>query len=104
MVETQLRRRGIHDEGVLRAMREIPREGFAPAESRLVAYQDEPTHIGNGQTISRPYMTALMAGKTGQPEHGDFLLRCQSAPWPSLVGFGAMADAEDAHGIFFEGE
>jgi protein-L-isoaspartate(D-aspartate) O-methyltransferase len=61
MVETQLRRRGIHDEGVLRAMREIPREEFVPPESRLVAYQDDPIHIGRGQTISQPYMTALMA-------------------------------------------
>jgi protein-L-isoaspartate(D-aspartate) O-methyltransferase len=61
MVEAQLRRRGIHDDGVLRAMLEIPREEFVPAESRLVAYQDEPIHIGHGQTISQPYMTALMA-------------------------------------------
>ena len=61
MVETQLRRRGIHDERVLQAMREIPREEFVPAESRLMAYQDEPIHIGHGQTISQPYMTALMA-------------------------------------------
>jgi protein-L-isoaspartate(D-aspartate) O-methyltransferase len=61
MVETQLRRRGIHDEGVLGAMLEIPRQEFVAAESRLVAYQDEPIHIGHGQTISQPYMTALMA-------------------------------------------
>jgi len=61
MVEAQLRRRGIHDERVLRAMREIPREEFVPAESRLLAYQDDPIHIGHGQTISQPYMTALMA-------------------------------------------
>ena len=61
MVEAQLRRRGIHDEGVLRAMREIPREEFVPVESRLVACEDDPIHIGHGQTISQPYMTALMA-------------------------------------------
>jgi protein-L-isoaspartate(D-aspartate) O-methyltransferase len=61
MVEAQLRRRGIHDERVLQAMREIPREEFVPAESRLMAYQDEPIPIGRGQTISQPYMTALMA-------------------------------------------
>jgi protein-L-isoaspartate(D-aspartate) O-methyltransferase len=61
MVDTQLRRRGIHDERVLAAMREIPREDFVPAESRLAAYQDDPIHIGHGQTISQPYMTALMA-------------------------------------------
>ena len=61
MVEAQLRRRGIHDERVLRAMREIPREEFVPADSRLVACEDDPIHIGHGQTISQPYMTALMA-------------------------------------------
>jgi len=61
MVETQLRRRGIHDERVLQAMREIPREEFVPVEARLMACQDEPIHIGHGQTISQPYMTALMA-------------------------------------------
>jgi protein-L-isoaspartate(D-aspartate) O-methyltransferase len=61
MVEAQLRRRGIRDERVLQAMREIPREEFVPAESRLMAYQDEPIPIGRGQTISQPYMTALMA-------------------------------------------
>jgi len=61
MVEAQLRRRGIRDERVLRAMREIPREEFVPAELRVLAYRDEPIHIGYGQTISQPYMTALMA-------------------------------------------
>ena len=61
MVDTQLRRRGIRDERVLAAMLEIPREEFVPLESRLVAYQDGPIHIGEGQTISQPYMTALMA-------------------------------------------
>src|SRR3954452_18035245 len=61
MIEAQLRRRGIRDRRVLRAMEEIPREEFVPAESRLMAYRDEPIHIGYGQTISQPYMTALMA-------------------------------------------
>jgi protein-L-isoaspartate(D-aspartate) O-methyltransferase len=61
MVDLQLRRRGIRDERVLAAMLEIPREEFVPLESRLVAYQDAPIHIGEGQTISQPYMTALMA-------------------------------------------
>jgi protein-L-isoaspartate(D-aspartate) O-methyltransferase len=61
MVETQLRRRGIQDRRVLRAIKEIPREEFVPAESRVIAYRDEPIHIGYGQTISQPYMTALMA-------------------------------------------
>jgi protein-L-isoaspartate(D-aspartate) O-methyltransferase len=61
MVEAQLRRRGIRDLRVLRAMGRIPREEFVPAESRLMAYRDDPIHIGYGQTISQPYMTALMA-------------------------------------------
>lgn len=61
MVERQLRRRGIRDERVLRAMSEIPREEFVPAELRVMAYGDAPVGIGCGQTISQPYMTALMA-------------------------------------------
>jgi protein-L-isoaspartate(D-aspartate) O-methyltransferase len=61
MVETQLRRRGIRDKRVLRAMQEIPREEFVPADLRVMSYRDEPLHVGYGQTISQPYMTALMA-------------------------------------------
>jgi protein-L-isoaspartate(D-aspartate) O-methyltransferase len=63
MVDTQLRRRGISDERVLAAMGEIPREEFIPVECRVLAYRDEPCNIGFGQTISQPYMTALMAQK-----------------------------------------
>jgi protein-L-isoaspartate(D-aspartate) O-methyltransferase len=61
MVDTQLRRRGIRDERVLAAMSEIPREQFISPESRLSSYADGPIAIGYGQTISQPYMTALMA-------------------------------------------
>jgi protein-L-isoaspartate(D-aspartate) O-methyltransferase len=61
MVDRQLRRRHIRDERVLRAMLEIPREEFVPAEVRLLACQDDPVDIGYRQTISQPYMTALMA-------------------------------------------
>jgi protein-L-isoaspartate(D-aspartate) O-methyltransferase len=61
MVELQLRRRGVRDERVLRAMGRIPREEFVPTEARVMAYRDDPIHIGYGQTISQPYMTALMA-------------------------------------------
>jgi protein-L-isoaspartate(D-aspartate) O-methyltransferase len=61
MVERQLRARGIRDERVLRAMGEIPREEFVPADLRVMAYGDAPVQIGWGQTISQPYMTALMA-------------------------------------------
>lgn len=61
MVEKQLRRRGVHDARVLEAMGEIPREEFVPLEWRVAAYGDAPVTIGYGQTISQPYMTALMA-------------------------------------------
>ena len=61
MVERQLRRRNIGDERVLSAMAEIPREEFVPAEEASAAYRDDPIPIGYGQTISQPYMTALMA-------------------------------------------
>src|SRR5690348_13424488 len=61
MIETQLRRRGIRDPRVLRAMNAVPREEFIPGDYRVLAYRDEPIHIGYGQTISQPYMTALMA-------------------------------------------
>ena len=60
MVEVQLCRRGIRDARVLRAMEEIPREEFVPHEARLLAYRDDPVPIGYSQTISQPYMTALM--------------------------------------------
>jgi protein-L-isoaspartate(D-aspartate) O-methyltransferase len=61
MVERQLRARGIHDERVLAAMLEIPREEFVPEPHRASSYADEPASIGHGQTISQPYMVALMA-------------------------------------------
>jgi protein-L-isoaspartate(D-aspartate) O-methyltransferase len=61
MVEMQLRRRGIRDRRVLEAMARIPREEFVPPEARFSSYQDLPVYIGHGQTISQPYMTALMA-------------------------------------------
>jgi protein-L-isoaspartate(D-aspartate) O-methyltransferase len=61
MVESQLRRRGIRDRSVLQAMLEIPREEFVAPYERVFAYRDDPIHIGYGQTISQPYMTALMA-------------------------------------------
>jgi protein-L-isoaspartate(D-aspartate) O-methyltransferase len=61
MVEKQLHRRGITDERVLAAMLMIPREEFVPLEARILSHRDEPVSIGSGQTISQPYMTALMA-------------------------------------------
>ena len=61
MVERQLRRRGIHDERVLAAMAEVPRELFLPADQRRRAYRDGALRIGEGQTISQPWIVACMA-------------------------------------------
>jgi protein-L-isoaspartate(D-aspartate) O-methyltransferase len=61
MVERQLRRRGIHDERVLAAMNEVPRERFVPEELRRRAYRDGALQIGEGQTISQPWIVACMA-------------------------------------------
>ncbi len=60
MVETQLRKRGVKDERVLSAMATVPRHEFVPAQSRGLAYADEPLAIGGGQTISQPYIVAAM--------------------------------------------
>ena len=60
MVKKQLENRGIQDEGVLRTMRETPRHLFIPEYLRDMAYDDGPLPIGEGQTISQPYIVALM--------------------------------------------
>ncbi len=60
MVEEQLVRRGLRDEDVLAAMRSVPRHLFVPGEGAAEAYADSPLPIGLGQTISQPYMVALM--------------------------------------------
>lgn len=60
MVDDQLVRRGIGDPKVLEAMAAIPREAFVPESLRSAAYRDSPLMIGHGQTISQPYMVALM--------------------------------------------
>jgi protein-L-isoaspartate(D-aspartate) O-methyltransferase len=60
MVERQLRRRGIHDERVLAAMGEVPRELFVPESERRRAYRDGALRIGEGQTISQPWIVACM--------------------------------------------
>src|SRR5918996_4912959 len=61
MVERQLRRRGIDDERVLAAMATVPRERFLPATQRRRAYRDGAVRIGEGQTMSQPWIVACMA-------------------------------------------
>lgn len=60
MVEQQLRARGIHDGRVLAAMAEVPRECFVPDGAPGAAYADSPQPLAAGQTVSQPYIVALM--------------------------------------------
>lgn len=60
MVDRQIARRGVRDDHVLDAMREVPREAFVPAGMEEFAYEDSPLPIGIGQTISQPYIVGLM--------------------------------------------
>jgi len=65
MVEEQMASRGITDERVLEAMRRVPRHLFVPTDRRGRAYDDAPLPLGDGQTISQPYMVAWMTQLLG---------------------------------------
>ncbi len=60
MVQQQIVARGIRDERVIEAMRRVPRHLFVPEDRRHLAYEDRPLPIGEGQTISQPYIVAYM--------------------------------------------
>lgn len=61
MIETQIRKRGVSSARVLDAMATVPRHEFVPEKFRAYAYIDKPLPIGEGQTISQPFMVAAMA-------------------------------------------
>ena len=73
MVDEQLRKRGIVDERVLDAMERVPRHAFVDADDRKRAYLDMPLAIGFGQTISQPYMVALIC-QTAEVREGSKVL------------------------------
>ncbi len=73
MVERQIAQRGVRDERVLEAMRRVPRHRFVPEEQRRRAYDDTPLSIGQGQTISQPYIVGLMT-ELLRPRPGDTVL------------------------------
>ena len=73
MVEDQLRKRGIADQAVLDAMERVPREAFVDEDDHKRAYLDMPLAIGFGQTISQPYMAALIC-QTAEVGDGDTVL------------------------------
>ncbi len=73
MVSRQIARRGITDDNVLRAMGHVPRHLFVPENQRKRSYSDRPLQIGHGQTISQPYIVALMT-EVIRPGPGDRVL------------------------------
>lgn len=77
MIEDQLKRRGIDDPEVLRAMWDIDRSLFVPEEMKAHAYEDRPLPIGKDQTISQPYIVAYMAQEL-KAKGGDKILEIGS--------------------------
>jgi protein-L-isoaspartate(D-aspartate) O-methyltransferase len=73
MVRDQIEARGVRDPRVLAALRAVPRERFVPVGERDAAYDDGPLPIGHGQTISQPYIVAIMT-ELVRPEPGDRVL------------------------------
>jgi protein-L-isoaspartate(D-aspartate) O-methyltransferase len=68
MVQEQLVKRGISDKRILDAFLSVPRHQFVPEDKRHLSYDDSPVPIGDGQTISQPYMVALMTDALGVQE------------------------------------
>jgi protein-L-isoaspartate(D-aspartate) O-methyltransferase len=91
MVREQIAARGIRDPRVIEALREVPRHCFIPEPGRPRAYDDGPVAIGQGQTISQPYIVALMT-QLLRPQPGDRVLEVgtgsgyQAAVLARLVG------------------
>jgi protein-L-isoaspartate(D-aspartate) O-methyltransferase len=73
MVEEQVKARDVKDPAVLAAMEAVPRHLFVPESERGEAYADHPLPIGGGQTISQPYIVALMTELLGAGKHGKVL-------------------------------
>ena len=94
MVETQIQRRGIEDEAVLRAMRTVPRHRFVPEGYVQRAYEDHPLPIGYGQTISQPYIVAYMT-ELVRPRPGQRILEIGTGS-----GYQAAVLAEIVDSVF----
>ena len=90
MVEWQIERRGIHDPYVLEAMRRVPREAFVAESLRDVAYEDTPLPIEAGQTISQPYIVALMV-VAAEVKPGDRVLEIGAGSGYAAAVMAAIA-------------
>jgi protein-L-isoaspartate(D-aspartate) O-methyltransferase len=94
MVEDQIERRGVKDEGVLKAVRKVEREKFVPNKYLDLAYSDRPLPIGHKQTISQPYIVAYMTEQL-QVEKSHKVLEIGTGS-----GYQAAVLAELANHIF----
>ncbi len=94
MVERQIRARGVRDANVLAAMRTVPRHGFVRASDSRRAYADHPLPIGEGQTISQPYIVAYMT-EALQLEPNDRVLEVGTGS-----GYQAAVCAEIAKEVY----
>ncbi len=90
MIERQLRGRGIGDDRILQAFAAVPREEFVPANLREFAYEDGPLPIGEGQTISQPYIVALMI-EAADLEAGDRVLEVGAGSGYAAAVVGRIA-------------
>jgi protein-L-isoaspartate(D-aspartate) O-methyltransferase len=90
MVEEQLRARGIADARLLDAFRAVPRELFVPEAMRHLAYDDGPLPIGAGQTVSQPYIVALMI-EAAEVEPGERVLEIGAGSGYAAAVLGRIA-------------
>jgi protein-L-isoaspartate(D-aspartate) O-methyltransferase len=90
MVERQIAARGIRDRALLEAMRSVPREAFVPGHLDEFAYDDSPLPIESGQTISQPYIVALMIDAAGV-KPGDRVLEIGAGSGYAAAVMGRIA-------------
>jgi protein-L-isoaspartate(D-aspartate) O-methyltransferase len=91
MIENQIRTRGIKNEVVLNAIRKVDRHKFVPEEIRHHAYSDRPLPIGEGQTISQPYIVALMT-ELLELKNGDRVLEVGTGSGYQAAILAELAD------------
>ena len=91
MVDSQIARRGVVDRHVLAAMREVPRERFVAAAMAEFAYEDSPLPIGEGQTISQPYIVAAMI-EAAEIGPGDRVLEVGAGSGYAAAVIGQIAE------------
>jgi protein-L-isoaspartate(D-aspartate) O-methyltransferase len=94
MVREQIEARGVRQPEVLRALRQVPRHLFVPPDMEALAYRDQPLPIGEGQTISQPYIVALMT-ELLDPQPSDRVLEIGTGS-----GFQAAVLAQLARTVY----